>query len=128
MYAELPGLTENDVKVEINNDVLIIQGERKVEQNKTEGGAHLTERQYGQFYRAIALPEGADAEHANAEMQNGVLHISVPVAQARATYDRFPSRQQIQRRQRQVARKRRPRRNPRRSRQPESQIASHIAL
>jgi len=62
--AELPGLTEKDVKVEINDDFLTIQGERKVEQEETEGGIRRTERKYGEFYRAIALPEGADTEHA----------------------------------------------------------------
>ena len=60
--TELPGLTEKDVKVEINDDFLTIQGERKVEQEETENGIRRTERKYGEFYRAIALPEGADTE------------------------------------------------------------------
>ena len=88
--AELPGLTENDVKVEVNNDMLTIQGERKVEQEKTEGGVHRTERRYGQFHRAIALPEGADAEHAKAEMQNGVLQITIPVPQTQTNTRQIP--------------------------------------
>ncbi len=77
--AELPGLSEKDVKVEIDNDVLVIQGERKVEEEKTQGGIHKTERRYGKFYRALALPEGADAEKARAEFKDGVLHVSIPV-------------------------------------------------
>jgi len=79
--AELPGLTDNDVTVEINNDVLVIQGERKCETEETEGGIRRTERRYGQFYRAIALPDGVDPEQVRAEFQNGVLRIVVPVPQ-----------------------------------------------
>ncbi len=79
--AELPGLTDNDVTVEINNDVLVIQGERKCETEETEGGIRRTERRYGQFYRAIALPDGVDPEQVQAEFQNGVLRIVVPMPQ-----------------------------------------------
>jgi HSP20 family protein len=88
--AELPGLSEKDVKVEINNDFLIIQGERKVEQEENQGGIQRTERRYGEFYRAIALPDGADAEHARAEFQNGVLHVTIPVPQAQSTRREIP--------------------------------------
>src|SRR5438309_6374844 len=88
--ADLPGLTEKDVKVEINNDFLIIQGERKFEHEEGDGGVRRTERRYGQFYRAIALPEGADAEHARAEFQNGVLHVTIPVPQAQSNLRQIP--------------------------------------
>jgi HSP20 family protein len=88
--AELPGLSENDVKVEVNNDVLSIEGERKVEEEKTEGGVHLTERRYGRFYRAIALPDGADVQNAKADFQNGVLRITVPVQQAQQNQRQIP--------------------------------------
>lgn len=79
VYAELPGLSPNDVKVEVADNALVIQGERKVEHEDKE--QHRTERQYGSFYRSIPLPEGADVEHANAKFQNGLLEISVPVPQ-----------------------------------------------
>src|SRR6185369_15776045 len=58
--AELPGLTENDVRVEVDDNYLVIQGERKFEQEESEGGVRRTERRYGRFLRAIALPDGAD--------------------------------------------------------------------
>jgi HSP20 family protein len=80
--AELPGLQENDVKVEISNDVLVIQGERKIEQEESQGGIRRIERKYGQFYRAIPLPDGVEADKARAEFQNGVLHVTIPVSQA----------------------------------------------
>ena len=88
--AELPGLTEKDVKVEINDDFLIIQGERKLEKEEGDGGVRRTERRYGEFYRAIALPEGADAEHARAEFQNGVLHVTIPVPEAQSNLRQIP--------------------------------------
>jgi HSP20 family protein len=88
--AELPGLTDKDVRVEINNDMLTIEGERQVEEEKTEGGVHMTERRYGRFYRAIALPEGADAQQAKAEFQNGVLQITVPVPEAQKNQRQIP--------------------------------------
>lgn len=88
--AELPGLTEKDVKVEVNDNFLIIQGERKIEQQEGDGDVRRTERRYGEFYRAIALPEGADAEHARAEFQNGVLHVTIPVPQAQKNVRQIP--------------------------------------
>ena len=79
--AELPGLSPDDVRVEVVNDALVIQGERKVEHEEKDGGVQRTERQYGFFYRSIPLPEGADTEHANAKFQNGMLEVTVPVPQ-----------------------------------------------
>ena len=79
--AELPGLSPDDVKVEVTNDALVIQGERKVEHNEKDGDVQRTERQYGLFYRSIPLPEGADADHANAKFQNGMLEVTIPVPQ-----------------------------------------------
>jgi HSP20 family protein len=88
--VELPGLTEKDVKVEINDDFVIVQGERQVVHQESDGGIQRTERKYGEFYRAIALPEGADTEHARAEFQNGVLHITVPVPNAKNNLRQIP--------------------------------------
>jgi hypothetical protein len=53
IHAELPGLEPKDVKVEVENDALVIQGERRFEQEQNEGGVQRTERQYGLFYRAF---------------------------------------------------------------------------
>jgi HSP20 family protein len=88
--AELPGLTDQDVTVEINNDVLIIRGEREVEKEDTSGEIRRTERRYGAFYRAIQLPEGAQADQASAEFRDGVLRITVPVQQAQSSTREIP--------------------------------------
>jgi HSP20 family protein len=79
--AELPGLNPSDVKVEVTDDAIILQGERKDERDETKGGIHVTERHYGSFYRSIQLPEGADPEKARARFENGVLELTVPIQQ-----------------------------------------------
>ncbi len=78
VVAELPGLSSNDVRVEVENDELVIQGERQVERDRNEGGVHLSERQFGYFYRRIPLPEGADPGQAKATFRDGVLEIMMP--------------------------------------------------
>ncbi len=88
--AELPGISENDVKIEINDDFLIIQGERKMEREENQGEIRRTERRYGQFYRAIALPEGADTQNARAEFRNGVLQVTIPIAQPQKNVREIP--------------------------------------
>jgi HSP20 family protein len=77
--AELPGLNKDDVKVEVTDEAVVIQGERKREHEEHRGGYHRSERSYGSFYRAIPLPEGAKAEEARAQFNNGVLEVSIPV-------------------------------------------------
>jgi HSP20 family protein len=79
--AELPGLNPSDVKVQVTDEAIILQGERKDERDETKGGIHVTERHYGSFYRSIPLPEGADPEKARAKFENGVLELTVPIQQ-----------------------------------------------
>ena len=88
--AELPGLSNEDVTVEITDDAVVIQGERQVVQEENEGGIQRTERRYGHFYRAIALPEGVKTDQARAEFQNGVLKISVPAPQPQSNARQIP--------------------------------------
>jgi HSP20 family protein len=78
--AELSGMKPEDVKVEVSNGELILQGERKFEREENKQGLYRTERRYGRFYRAIPLPKEADMEHARAKFENGVLEITMPVA------------------------------------------------
>jgi HSP20 family protein len=79
--AELPGLSPDDVRVEVVDGALVIEGERREEHEEREGGVQRTERQYGLFYRSIPLPEGADTEHAGARFDNGMLEVTIPVPQ-----------------------------------------------
>ena len=79
--ADLPGMSENDVKIEVTEDGLIIEGERQEEQQRDERGFRQTERTYGRFWRLIALPENAQVEQAKANFKNGVLEVTIPVPQ-----------------------------------------------
>lgn len=90
VHAELPGLKPEDVKVEVMDDALVIQGERRSENQENQGGVQRTERRYGQFYRSIPLPDGADAEQAKARFDNGVLEITVPVTNRGANRRQIP--------------------------------------
>ena len=81
VVAELPGMTKEDVKVECTEEGIIIEGEKRREQETDEGGYHRTERTYGRFYRMIPLPEGAQSDKAKAEFKNGVLEVRVPVSE-----------------------------------------------
>jgi HSP20 family protein len=76
--ADLPGLTKDNISVDINDDALVIRGERRNEREENEEGYYRSERSYGSFYRRIPLPEGASAEEANATFRNGVLEITMP--------------------------------------------------
>ena len=90
ILAELPGLSPYDVRVEVEDDALVLQGERQVEREGTEGGIRRSERQFGFFYRRIPLPEGANPEQAKAQFHDGILEITVPAP------DRQTKRRQIQ--------------------------------
>jgi len=79
--ADLPGMTKDDVKVEIADNAVAIRGERRSEREENEEGYYRSERSYGSFYRRIPLPSGAKIEQANADFRNGVLEITMPTSQ-----------------------------------------------
>ena len=77
IQADLPGMKRDDVNVRIEQDQVIIQGERHQQQQSQQSGYYRSERSYGSFYRAIPLPEGTDSESATASFRDGVLEIEV---------------------------------------------------
>ena len=76
--AELPGMKKEDVQVSLDDDTLVIRGERKREQKKEEGRYHSTERYYGSFYRSLKLPTNVQSENVEANFKDGVLEIVLP--------------------------------------------------
>jgi len=76
--ADLPGMSKDDVKVDVTEDAITIQGERHREHEEEKGGVYRSERSYGSFYRAIPLPDGAIADQAKATFKDGVLEITMP--------------------------------------------------
>jgi HSP20 family protein len=79
--ADLPGLTKDDVKVDIAEDGVIIEGERKYEHEENEEGVYRSERGYGHFRRYIPLPEGVKTDTTNATFKNGVLEVTLDAPQ-----------------------------------------------
>lgn|SRR5688572_12412311 len=76
--AELPGIEAKDVAVTIDNNVLTLKGERRMEKDVKKENYHRMERAYGSFARSFALPTFVDAEKVRGEFKNGLLTISVP--------------------------------------------------
>jgi HSP20 family protein len=77
IQADLPGMKRDDVNVRIEQDQVIIQGERHQQQENQQSGYYRSERSYGSFYRTIPLPEGTNVESATASFRDGVLEIEV---------------------------------------------------
>lgn len=78
VFAELPGLTADEVEITVEDGVLSISGERKFYPGEPEDSFLRVERRYGRFARRIALPPHSDAGRIEASMSNGVLRIDVP--------------------------------------------------
>jgi HSP20 family protein len=76
--AELPGLEEKDVKVELVDNVLTISGEKKVEKEEKNENRDMVERSYGSFARSIELPSGVEPGDIKASMAKGVLTVTLP--------------------------------------------------
>jgi HSP20 family protein len=78
LRADLPGLSEKDVNIELESNVLTISGERKAERAEEKGGYHRVERAYGSFSRSLTLPDGVNPEAVEAEFDRGVLEVKIP--------------------------------------------------
>jgi HSP20 family protein len=83
--ADLPGMKKEDVKVNVQNDMLILEGERKVEEDVKKDNFHRTERSYGSFFRSLPLPEGVKLDKVEATFKDGVLEVSMPLESEKKT-------------------------------------------
>jgi len=85
--AEIPGINEKDIEVQVTDDTITITGEKKEEQEAKDKDYYCMERSYGSFRRTIRLPKGIECEKVEASFKNGVLTITLPKteeAQAKA--------------------------------------------
>lgn len=78
LLADVPGVDPKDIEITMENGVLAIRGERKLEPEEERKGFHRMERARGVFYRRFALPDTADAEKIAASGRNGVLEVVIP--------------------------------------------------
>jgi HSP20 family protein len=90
LRADLPGMTEEDINIEVKDGVLTVSGERKAEEKKEGEGYYRVERSFGSFSRSLSVPEGIDPEQVSAEFDNGVLEVRIPKPE-----ERKPHRVQI---------------------------------
>jgi HSP20 family protein len=78
LVADLPGLKKEDIKIEIEDNMLTLKGEKKIEEEKKDKNYRLSERYYGEFVRTFALPENVDRDGIVAEFKDGVLKLEIP--------------------------------------------------
>jgi HSP20 family protein len=78
IHVAVPGVSKEDFKIDINDNILTISGERKFSKEKKESNFHVVETQFGTFSRAFTLPENADAATISAKYVNGILEVTVP--------------------------------------------------
>ena len=83
LRADLPGLSEEDVAIELEDRVLTLSGERRAEHEERQDGYHRVERATGSFSRTLTLPEGIDADGIEASFDRGVLEVRVPKPEER---------------------------------------------
>lgn len=78
LSAEIPGIDEKDIEIKLEDNTLILKGERKFEKETKEENYHRIERAYGSFHRSFTLPPYIDQDKINAEHQDGILKIVMP--------------------------------------------------
>jgi HSP20 family protein len=78
LTAEIPGMTREDVNISIEDNVLTLKGEKKVEREEEKDRMHIREREYGAFTRAFTLPRNVEAAKIRAEYHDGVVEIHMP--------------------------------------------------
>ena len=83
LKADLPGLNEGDVNIEVEDNVLTVSGERKSEHEDKREGYYRVERSFGSFRRTLTLPEGVDPEAVSATFDKGVLEVRIPKPEQR---------------------------------------------
>ena len=83
LRADLPGLSEEDIKIEFDDGTLTVSGERKSEHESKGEGYYRVERAFGSFSRSLTLPQGVDPEAVTANFDRGVLEVQIPKPEAR---------------------------------------------
>jgi HSP20 family protein len=83
LRADLPGMGEEDIKIEFEDGTLTVSGERKAEHESKNEGYYRVERAFGSFSRSLTLPKGIDAEAVTANFDRGVLEVRVPKPEQR---------------------------------------------
>lgn len=86
--AELPGMEEKDIEIELSGNLLTVRGEKKEEREETKKDYHISERRYGSFRRTLQVPESVNTAKIGAAMKNGVLTVVLPKTEEAKTKTR----------------------------------------
>ena len=78
LTADLPGMKKDDIKIEVQDNILTLRGEKKLEEEKKEKNYRLCERYFGEFMRTFTLPENVNRDGIQAEFKDGVLTVAIP--------------------------------------------------
>jgi HSP20 family protein len=90
VIAELPGVTENDIDVSLDDDVLTIRAEKKIERKEERENTHFTERSFGTFQRSMRVPYRLEPNQVKANFTNGVLTVTLPKNEAQSQARKIP--------------------------------------
>ncbi len=91
VVADVPGMEEKDIEVDLSDNLLTIKGEKQQERDEKKADYHVVERSYGSFHRSIPLPGGLEQDKAKAKFKNGVLTVTVPKSpEARESRKQIP--------------------------------------
>ncbi|WP_068874861.1 MULTISPECIES: Hsp20/alpha crystallin family protein [unclassified Phenylobacterium] len=88
--VELPGVAEEDIEVDVDDDLLTVRAEKKEEREVERADQHVTERRFGVLQRSIRLPQSVEAQAVKATLDNGVLRIAIPKSERQASKRRVP--------------------------------------
>jgi HSP20 family protein len=80
LRAILPGISEHEVRVTVQNNQLVVEGERRLPEGWEKNA--FTQLAYGKFYTAVTLPAGLDVDHINCRLHNGILDMQLPILEA----------------------------------------------
>lgn len=86
LRADLPGMSDDDIAIEVKDGVLTLSGERKAENEEKADGYYRVERSFGRFTRTLALPDGIDPDKITADFDRGVLEVKVPKPEERKAH------------------------------------------
>jgi HSP20 family protein len=81
LNVEMPGISKDQIKVELNNNILSISAERKEEKKREDEKQYYAEFSFGSFFRSMTLPTPVDEKKIDASFENGILHLTVPKAE-----------------------------------------------
>lgn len=84
VQVAVPGMNKEDFKLDLDDNVLTVSGERKMSRESKNNGVHSVETQYGTFARSFTLPEDVDSAKINAKYNNGILEIRIPKDEKKA--------------------------------------------